>query len=123
MSYSESEVNIENRLSKIYDGVEIIFIFNGSININDIQEVSSSITLDVVYKKKKIELQNTITKENEKIKVKIDKFPLEKEDEIDLMNIASLNFSFLDKNKKILDEKKLIVQIFRERTYIFKNII
>ena len=123
MSYSESEVKIENHLTKIYDGVEIIFIFNGNININDIQEVSSSITLDVVYKKKKIELQNTITKENEKIKVKIDKFPLEKEDEIDLMNIASLNFSFLDKNKKILDEKKLIVQIFRERTDIFKNII
>ena len=123
MSYDESEVKIENRLTKIFDGIEIIFTFNKNININDIQEVSSSITLDVVYKKKKIELQNTITKENEKIKVKIEKFSLEKENETDLMNIASLNFTFLDKNKNILDEKKLIVQIFRERNDIFKNII
>ena len=123
MSYDESEVKIENHLTKIYDGVEILFTFNKNININDIQEVVTAIILDVVYKKKKIELENTIIKENDKIKVKIDKFPLEKEDDIDLMNIASLNFSFLDKNKKPLDEKKLIVQIFRERTDIFKNII
>ena len=123
MSYDESEVKIENHLTKIYDGVEILFTFNKNININDIQEVVTAIILDVVYKKKKIELENTIIKENDKIKVKIDKFPLEKEDDIDLMNIASLNFSFLDKNKKSLDEKKLIVQIFRERTDIFKNII
>ena len=123
MSYDESEVKIENHLTKIYGGVEILFTFNKNININDIQEVVTAIILDVVYKKKKIELENTIIKENDKIKVKIDKFPLEKEDDIDLMNIASLNFSFLDKNKKSLDEKKLIVQIFRERTDIFKNII
>ena len=123
MSYDESEVKIENHLTKIYDGVEILFTFNKNININDIQEVVTAIILDVVYKKKKIELENTIIKENDKIKVKIDKFPLEKEDDIDLMNIASLNFSFLDKNKKSLDEKKLIIQIFRERTDIFKNII
>ena len=107
MSYDESEVKIENHLTKIYDGVEILFTFNKNININDIQEVVTAIILDVVYKKKKIELENTIIKE----------------DDIDLMNIASLNFSFLDKNKKSLDEKKLIVQIFRERTDIFKNII
>ena len=48
---------------------------------------------------------------------------LESKSVIDLMNIASLNFSFLDKNKKALNEKKLIVQIFRERNDIFKNII
>ena len=123
MSYDESEVKIENKLTKIYDGVEIIFIFNKDININDIQEVQSSITLDVVYLKKNITLENKIIKEDDKIKVKIDKFPLEKENDIDLMNIASLNFSFLDKNKKALNEKKLIVQIFRERNDIFKNII
>ena len=121
MSYSESEVKIENRLTKIYDGIEIIF--NNIKNINDIEEVISSITLDVVYLKKNINLENNIIKENDKIRLKIDKFPLEKENEIDLMNIASLNFSFLDKNKKSLDEKKLIVQIFRERNDIFKNII
>ena len=123
MSYDESEVKIENKLTKIYDGVEIIFIFNKDININDIQEVQSSITLDVVYLKKNITLENKIIKEDDKIRVKIDKFPLEKENDIDLMNIASLNFSFLDKNKKALNEKKLIVQIFRERNDIFKNII
>ena len=120
MSYSETEVKIENHLTKIYDGVEIIFTIN---NINDIQEVSTSIILDIVYAKKKIDLENKITKEDGKIKIKIDKFPLEKENDIDLMNIASLNFTFFDKNKKVIDEKKLIVQIFRERNDIFKNII
>ena len=123
MSYDESDVKIENKLTKIFDGVEILFIFNKDININDIQEVQSSITLDVVYLKKNITLDNKIIKEDDKIRVKIDKFPLEKEDDIDLMSIASLNFTLLDKNKKSLDEKKLIVQIFRERTDIFKNII
>ena len=121
MSYSESEVNIENHLSKIYDGIEMIF--NNIKNINEVNEVLSSITLDVVYLKKNINLENKIIKENDKIKIKIEKFPLEKENEIDLMNIASLNFSFLDKNKKSLDDKKFIVQIFRERNDIFKNII
>ena len=123
MSYDESEVKIENRLTKIFDGIEIIFAFNKNININDIQEVISSITLDIVYLKKMINLENKIEKEKDKIKVKIEKFSLEKENETDLMNIASLNFTFLDKNKNILDEKKLIVQIFRERNDIFKNII
>ena len=123
MSYDESEVKIENRLTKIFDGIEIIFTFNKNININDIQEVISSITLDIVYLKKMINLENKIEKEEDKIKVKIEKFSLEKENETDLMNIASLNFTFLDKNKNILDEKKLIVQIFRERNDIFKNII
>ena len=123
MSYDESEVKIENRLTKIFDGIEIIFTFNKNININDIQEVISSITLDIVYLKKIINLENKIEKEEDKIKVKIEKFYLEKENETDLMNIASLNFTFLDKNKNVLDEKKLIVQIFRERNDIFKNII
>ena len=123
MSYDESEVKIENHLTKIFDGIEIIFTFNKNININDIQEVISSITLDIVYLKKIINLENKIEKEKDKIKVKIEKFSLEKENETDLMNIASLNFTFLDKNKNILDEKKLIVQIFRERNDIFKNII
>ena len=123
MSYDESEVKIENRLTKIFDGIEIIFTFNKNININDIQEVISSITLDIVYLKKIINLENIIEKEKDKIKVKIEKFSLEKENETDLMNIASLNFTFLDKNKNVLDEKKLIVQIFRERNDIFKNII
>ena len=123
MSYDESEVKIENRLTKIFDGIEIIFTFNKNININDIQEVISSITLDIVYLKKIINLENKIEKEEDKIKVKIEKFSLEKENETYLMNIASLNFTFLDKNKNIVDEKKLIVQIFRERNDIFKNII
>ena len=74
--------------------------------------------------KKNIGIKNNkIEKEKDKIKVKIEKFSLEKENETDLMNIASLNFTFLDKNKNVLDEKKLIVQIFRERNDIFKNII
>ena len=123
MSYSESEVKIENRLTKIYDGVEILFFLNKDININDINEVITSIILDVVYKKKKINLENKITKENNILKIKIEKFPLEKEEEIDLMNIASLDFVFMDKNKKMLNEKRLIVQIFREKNDIFKNII
>ena len=123
MSYKESEVKILNHLTKIYDGVEIIFIPDKDIDINNIQEVITSITLDVVYLKKNINLDNKIVKESNQIKVVFDKFPLEKENESDLMNIATLNFVFNDKNKKPIIEKKLIVQIFREKTDIFKNII
>ena len=123
MSYKESEVKIMNHLTKIYDGVEIIFIPDKDIDINNIQEVITSITLDVVYLKKNIKLDNKIVKEGNSIKVFFDKFPLEKENESDLMNIATLNFVFNDKNKKPIMEKKLIVQIFREKTDIFKNII
>ena len=123
MSYKESEVKILNHLTKIYDGVEIIFIPDKDIDINNIQEVITSIILDVVYLKKNINLDNKIVKESNQIKVVFDKFPLEKENESDLMNIATLNFVFNDKNKKPIMEKKLIVQIFREKTDIFKNII
>ena len=123
MSYKESEVKIMNHLTKIYDGVEIIFIPDKDIDINNIQEVITSITLDVVYLKKNIKLDNKIVKEGSSIKVVFGKFPLEKENESDLMNIATLNFVFNDKNKKPIMEKKLIVQIFREKTDIFKNII
>jgi hypothetical protein len=123
MSYKESEVKIVNHLTKIYDGAEIIFIPDKDIDINNIQEVITSITLDVVYLKKNINLDNKIVKEGNQIKVVFDKFPLEKENESDLMNIATLNFVFNDKNKKPIMEKKLIVQIFREKTDIFKNII
>ena len=123
MSYKEEEVKIVNHLSKIFDGTEIIFYSDKDININDIQEVKTSLTLDVVYLKKNICIENKFIKEDNFIKVVIDKFPLEKENESDLMNIATLNFIFNDKNKKVLMEKKLIVQIFREKTDIYKNII
>ena len=56
MSYKESEVKIMNHLTKIYDGVEIIFIPDKDIDINNIQEVITSITLDVVYLKKKYKI-------------------------------------------------------------------
>ena len=123
MSYKESEVKIINHLTKIFDGVEIVFIPHKDVNINDIKEVITSITLDIVYLKKNIILENKIVKENNEIKVIIEKFPLEKENESDLMNIATLNFNFNDKNKKNIMEKKLIVQIFREKADIYKNII
>ena len=123
MSYKESEVKIVNHLSKIYDGTEIIFNLDKDININDIKEVLTSLTLDVVYLKKNIILDNKIIKEDNSVKIIIEKFPLEKENDSDLMNIATLNFIFNDKNKKTIMEKKLIVQIFRERTDIYKNII
>ena len=123
MSSKESEVKISNHLTKIFDGVEIVFIPDKDVNINDIKEVITSITLDIVYLKKNIILENKIVKENNEIKVIIEKFPLEKENESDLMNIATLNFNFNDKNKKNIMEKKLIVQIFREKADIYKNII
>ena len=123
MSYKESEVKIINHLTKILDGVEILFFLDKDININDINEVCTSLTLDIVYLKKNINLENKIIKEDNTIKVVIDKFPLEKENDSDLMNIATLNFIFNDKNKKIIMEKKLVVQIFREKNDIFKNII
>ena len=123
MSYKESEVKIINHLTKIFDGVEIVFIPDKDVNINDIKEVITSITLDIVYLKKNIILENKIVKENNEIKVIIEKFPLEKENESDLMNIATLNFNYNDKNKKNIMEKKLIVQIFREKAHIYKNII
>ncbi len=123
MSYKESEVKIINHLTKILDGVEILFFLDKDININDINEVCTSLTLDIVYLKKNINLENKIIKEDNTIKVVIDKFPLEKENDSDLMNIATLNFTFNDKNKKAIMEKKLVVQIFREKNDIFKNII
>ena len=123
MSYKESEVKILNHLTKIFDGEEIIFFCTKEININDVQEVLTSITLDVVYLKKNINLENKMIKEGDSIKIVIDKFPLEKENETDLMNIATLNFVFNDKNHNQILEKKLIVQIFREKNDIFKNII
>ena len=109
MSYKESEVKILNHLTKIYDGVEIIFIPDKDIDINNIQEVITSITLDVVYLKKNINLDNKIVKESNQIKVVFDKFPLEKENESDLMNIATLNFVFNDKNKKPIMKKIMII--------------
>ena len=123
MSYKEEEVKIVNHLSKIFDGIEIVFYPDKDKNISDIKEVITSLTLDVVYLKKNINIENKFIKEDNFIKVVIDKFPLEKENESDLMNIATLNFIFNDKNKNVLMEKKLIVQIFREKTDIFKNII
>ena len=123
MSYKESEVKIINHLTKIFDGVEIVFILDKEININNIEEVITSITLDIVYLKKNINIENKIQKEDNSIKVIIDKFPLEKENESELMNVATLNFIFNDKNKKTIMEKKLVVQIFREKNDIFKNII
>ena len=123
MSYKESEVKIVNHLSKILDGTEIIFYQTKDMNINDIQEIEITLTLDVVYLKKNIKIDNKFIKEDNYIKVIIEKFPLDKENDSDLMNIATLNFIFNDKNKKIISEKKLIVQIFREKTDIYKNII
>ena len=123
MSYKESEVKIVNHLSKILDGTEIIFYQTKGININDIQEIEITLTLDVVYLKQNIKIDNKFIKEDNYIKVIIEKFPWDKENDSDLMNIATLNFIFNDKNKKIISEKKLIVQIFREKTDIYKNII
>ena len=123
MSYEETEVKIINRLTKVFDGVEIIFYIDENIDINNIKEVESSITLDIVYLKKNIKLENKITKENNSIKVSIERFPLEQENETNLMNVATLNFNFIDKNKNVVLERKLITQIFREKSDIFKNII
>ena len=123
MSYEETEVKITNRLTKVFEGIEIIFYIDETTDINNIKEVESSITLDIVYLKKNIKLENKITKENNIIKVKIEKFPLEQENETSLMNVATLNFSFIDKNKNVVLERKLITQIFREKSDIFKNII
>ena len=123
MSYEETEVKIINRLTKVFDGVEIIFYIDENIDINNIKEVESSITLDIVYLKKNIKLENKITKEKNSIKVSIERFPLEQENETNLMNVATLNFNFIDKNKNVVLERKLITQIFREKSDIFKNII
>ena len=123
MSYEETEVKIINRLTKVFDGVEIIFYIDENIDINNIKEVESSITLDIVYLKKNIKLGNKITKEKNSIKVSIERFPLEQENETNLMNVATLNFNFIDKNKNVVLERKLITQIFREKSDIFKNII
>ena len=123
MSYKDSEVKIFNPLSKILDGVEIIFTPEKDINIKDIEEVITSLTLDVVYLKKNINIENKMAKEDNSIKIIIEKFPLEKEDESVLMNVSTLNFTFNDKNKKTIMEKKLVVQIFKEKSDIFKNII
>ena len=121
MSYSESEVKIVNRLTKIFDGIEIDFFLPK--DVNDIIYVSTSLVIDIVYLKKEIKLENKIQKNGNMIKLFIDVFPLEKEKESDLMNVGTLNFIFKNAKNESIMEKKLIVQIFREKNFIFKNII
>ena len=64
MSYKESEVKINNQLTKLYDAVEIVFFFDKDIKVDDIENVITTLTLDVVYLKKNINLENKILKEN-----------------------------------------------------------
>ena len=125
MSYSEEEVKISNKLTKIEEKVDFDFeIPNEYLNIKEII-VNVEIILDIVYLKEKIELKpNKIEIKNNRIFVNIDNFPLNNIDENKLMNIATLNFIFLNKENNLEIMKKiLIVQIIKEKGIIYKNII
>ena len=125
MSYSEEEVKISNKLTKIEEKVDFDFkIPDEFLNIKEII-VNVEIILDIVFLKEKIELKpNKIEIKNNRIFVEIDNFPLKDIDENKLMNIATLNFIFLNKeNKNEFMKKILIIQIIKEKGIIYKNII
>ena len=125
MSYSEEEVKITYKLTKLEEKVDFDFeIPKKFLNVKEIV-VNVEIILDVVYLKEKIEIKpNKIEIKNNRIYVEIDHFPLKDIDENKLMNISTLNFVFLNKeNKTEIMKKRIIIQIIKEKGIIYKNLI
>jgi hypothetical protein len=125
MSYTEEEVKISNKLTKIEEKVDFDFeIPQEYLNIKEII-INIEIILDIVFSKEKIEIKpNKIEIKNNRIFINIDNFPLNNIEENKIMNIGTLNFYFLNKenNTKFM-ERILILQIVKEKGTIYKNII
>lgn len=122
MSYPEEVVAISNKLSLLKDKVDFTFNFSDNIQINS---VKIKIVLDVVFLKREIFLceKNLSKDKDNKVMITIEDFKLENVEENNLFNISTLNFEFMNAEKKIIDEKTLIIQIIKDKGEVYKNII
>ena len=123
MSYPEEEVEINPKLSQLYDKVSFSFLLPKEYeSLNNIN-AEIKIILDIVYLKEEINIPSyKIEIKDKKIIIEINSFPLDKIDENKIINVATLNFLFKTDTKEIM-KKILIIQIVKEKGLIYKNII
>ena len=123
MSYPEEEVEINPKLSQLYDKVSFSFLLPKEYeSLNNINS-EIKIILDIVYLKEEINIPSyKIEIKDKKIIIEINSFPLDKIDENKIINVATLNFLFKTDTKEIM-KKILIIQIVKEKGLIYKNII
>ena len=123
MSYPEEEVEINPKLSQLYDKVSFSFLLPKEYeSLNNIN-VEIKIILDIVYLKEEVNISSyKIEIKDKKIIIEINSFPLDKIDENKIINVATLNFLFKTDTKEIM-KKILIIQIVKEKGLIYKNII
>ena len=123
MSYPEEEVEINPKLSQLYDKVSFSFLLPKEYeSLNNINS-EIKIILDIVYLKEEINIPSyKIEIKDKKIIIEINSFPLDKIDENKIINVATLNFIFKVDTKEIM-KKILIIQIVKEKNLVYKNII
>lgn len=127
MSYPESIVTISPKFSEIKQKVVFTFKNINELNSVDTVYVKVKIILDVVYLKKEINiLEQEITKNNDKeIIIEINDFKLSGIEDNNLFNISTLNFEFYKNGEcqQLLSDKKLILQVIKDKGEVLKNII
>ena len=127
MSYPESILTISPKLSELKQKVNFTFKNNNEFSSVDTVYVKVKIILDVVYLKKEINvLEQKVSKNNDKeIIIEINDFKLCDIDENNLFNISTLNFEFYNNGEcqQLLSEKKLILQVIKDKGEVLKNII
>ena len=127
MSYPESILTISPKLSELKQKVIFTFKNNNEFSSVDTVYVKIKIILDVVYLKKEINiLEQKVSKNNDKeIIIEINDFKLCDIDENNLFNISTLNFEFYNNGEcqQLLSEKKLILQVIKDKGEVLKNII
>lgn len=127
MSYPESILTISPKLSELKQKVNFTFKNNNEFSSVDTVYVKVKIILDVVYLKKEINiLEQKISKNNDKeIIIEINDFKLCDIEENNLFNISTLNFEFYNNGEcqQLLSEKKLILQVIKDKGEVLKNII
>lgn len=127
MSYPESILTISPKLSELKQKVNFTFKNNNEFSSVDTVYVKIKIILDVVYLKKEINiLEQKISKNNDKeIIIEINDFKLCDIEENNLFNISTLNFEFYNNGEcqQLLSEKKLILQVIKDKGEVLKNII
>ena len=127
MSYPESILTISPKLSELKQKVNFTFKNNNEFSSVDTVYVKVKIILDVVYLKKEINiLEQKISKNNDKERIiEINDFKLCDIEENNLFNISTLNFEFYNNGEcqQLLSEKKLILQVIKDKGEVLKNII
>ena len=127
MSYPESILTISPKLSELKQKVNFTFKNNNEFSSVDTVYVKVKIILDVAYLKKEINiLEQKVSKNNDKeIIIEINDFKLCDIDENNLFNISTLNFEFYNNGEcqQLLSEKKLILQVIKDKGEVLKNII